>query len=70
MNGNKSVSDKARIAKADYLCAKIWLCIAALLAALLVAQAALRFDGVRLILSVTERLEGRPISGDCFCIRP
>ncbi|HUC92366.1 MAG TPA: hypothetical protein VMS09_10090 [Paenibacillus sp.] len=70
MQENERGRNKARLARADAVCTKICLCIAALLAALFVAQAALRFDGVRRILSETERLEGRPVSADGFCIRP
>lgn len=55
-------TDKEWAAAADRLCKKLMVGLIALLAALFVAQAALRFDHFRHWASAVERLEGQPLS--------
>ncbi|CAM4223505.1 hypothetical protein [Paenibacillus tarimensis] len=53
---------------ADEISFRLFLCLMALLAALIIAQAALQYEPVRNWLLLTERLEGIPYTGDAFCI--
>jgi len=68
MKKMRSLTDKEWAAAADALCKKLMIGLIALLAALLVAQAALRFDHFRHWASSIERLEGEPIAESGFCI--
>jgi hypothetical protein len=58
----RSWTEKEWAAAADMLCKKLMIGLIALLAALFVAQAALRFDHFRHWASSVERLEGQPLS--------
>ena len=68
MRKMRSMTDKQWAAAADALCKKLMIGLIALLVALLVAQAALRFDHFRHWASAVERLEGRPLAESDFCI--
>ncbi len=57
----RSWTDKEWAAAADMLCKKLMIGLIALLAALFVAQAALRFDHFRHWATSIERLEGEPL---------
>ena len=48
-------------AVADRICRRLAVAIAVLLALIIAAQAALHADGIRPVLSRTERLEGVPL---------